>query len=112
MHEYGVAAEIVRMVSDRAGGRVIIKVNLQVGDLSGVFCDSLAMYCDLLFRDLQPDPAVEVAITRVAAAFECSCGTHYTPAAVLDPCPSCNGYERTVTGGDQCRIESIEVEDD
>jgi len=111
MHEYGVAAEIVGMIAGRAAGRVIKKVNLQVGDLSGVFCDSLAMYCELLFHDLQPDPAIEMAIMQVKAAFECSCGVRYSPAAFLDPCPSCSGYVRKVTGGDQCLIESIEVED-
>ncbi|MGA3050536.1 MAG: hydrogenase maturation nickel metallochaperone HypA [Chitinispirillaceae bacterium] len=112
MHEYGVALEIVRMATERAEGRKITKVILSIGDLSGVFGDSLLMYCDLLFRDAQPSGEVLFSVKRVNAAFRCSCGATYTPAEIFDSCPACGGFDRTVIDGNQCIIESIEVDNE
>jgi hydrogenase nickel incorporation protein HypA/HybF len=112
MHEYGVALEIVRMAREAAGKRTISKVSIAVGDLSGVFSDSLVMYGELLFHDAQPSCDVLFSIRRVNAEFRCSCGTAYVPTELFAPCPDCGGFDRTVIGGNQCTIESIEVEDE
>ncbi len=112
MHEYGVALEIVRMATERAEGRTVTKTIVSVGDLSGVSGDSLAMYCDLLFRESQPSREVLISVRRVPAAFRCSCGATYTPLKIFDSCPSCGGFGRTVIEGNQCIIESIEVENE
>ena len=110
MHEYGVALQIAEMALKNAGSRNITKINLSIGDLSGVFGESLALYCDLLFREKQ-NTAVEIAFVRVPARFKCACGVEYSPAKILDPCPSCGGFDRFVVDGNQCTLESIEVDD-
>lgn len=110
MHEYGVALEIAEMALSRAGGRKITKVNLRAGDLSGVLPESLFMYCELIFRDRGKEPPA-VKIERVPTLFLCACGCRYSPAEPFGPCPSCGGGERTIIEGNQCVIESIEVED-
>ena len=110
MHEYGVALEIAEMAMKSAGGRNIIKISINNGDLSGVNSESLAMYCDLVFREKQNN-AVAVAVKRVPARFKCACGALYAPRKLFDPCPSCKGFDRAVAGGDRCALESIEVED-
>ena len=112
MHEYGVALEIARMAMENAGSRKIMKINLRIGDLSGVAGESIAMYCDLIFREKQPEKAVEVAIERVAATFLCTCGERYESERIFNPCPACGSFERSVVDGNQCTIESIEVEDE
>jgi hydrogenase nickel incorporation protein HypA/HybF len=112
MHEYGVALEIVRMATEAAEGRPITKVTLAVGDLSGVFSESLIMYGDLLFHDAQPSRDVLIAVNRVKAAFRCSCGVTYSPPDIFDSCPQCRGVDRTIVDGNQCIIESIEVDDE
>lgn len=111
MHEYGVALEIAEMTLKNAGGRRIIKINIGNGDLSGVSAESLAMYCDLIFREKQ-SAVVEIAIKKIAARFQCVCGVEYARGKMFDPCPSCKGFDRTVSGGDRCTLESIEVEDE
>jgi Zn finger protein HypA/HybF involved in hydrogenase expression len=112
MHEYGVALEIVRMATEAAQGRPIAKVTLAVGDLSGVFSESLTMYGDLLFHDAQPSHPVVFSVNKVKAAFRCSCGVTYSPLEIFDPCPECRGFDRTIVDGNQCIIESIEVDDE
>ena len=111
MHEYGVALEIAEAALARAQGRRIIKVSIANGDLSGVNAESLAMYCDLAFREKQNE-AVAIAVEKVPARFKCACGVEYASRKIFDPCPSCKGFDRAVAGGDRCTLESIEVEDE
>jgi len=111
MHEYGVALEIAEAALAGAGGRRIVKVSIANGDLSGVNAESLAMYCDLAFREKQ-NAAVEVAFVKFPARFKCTCSVEYSPVKILDPCPSCGGFDRVVVDGNQCTLESIEVEDE
>jgi hydrogenase nickel incorporation protein HypA/HybF len=111
MHEYGIAQEIVSMVKERAEGRQVTVIRLQIGDLSTVFPDSLTMYLELLFQDLQKQP-VAVDIVKIPARFHCSCGNEYRGDTIFDPCPQCNGFDRKIIDGQECSIESIEVEDE
>jgi hydrogenase nickel incorporation protein HypA/HybF len=109
MHEYGVALEIASAALAASGGRRVLKATVRVGGLSGVCGESLAMYCDLVFREKQAG-AVNVVLVPVPVRFRCSCGADYTPRKVFDPCPSCGGSERTVIDGKECSLESIEVD--
>ncbi|MBN2188525.1 MAG: hydrogenase maturation nickel metallochaperone HypA [Chitinispirillaceae bacterium] len=109
MHEYGVAVEIAERAAAAAGGRRLSRVTIRIGALSGVFAESLAMYCDLLFREQQPN-AVEIVAANVPARFRCACGAEYSPQKLFDPCPSCGGADRVVIDGKECLLESIEVD--
>ena len=111
MHEYGVALEIAQTALSAAGSRRLSKVTLRIGELSGVFAESLAMYCDLIFREKQSE-RVEVVAMTIPARFTCACGTVYSPRKLFDPCPSCGGADRTVIDGKECLLESIEVDSD
>ena len=109
MHEYGVALEIAGAARAAADGRRITGITVRVGGLSGVCGESLAMYCDLVFRE-RNDGAVDVTLTDVPARFRCSCGTEYSPRKLFDPCPSCGGADRVVVDGKECVLESIKVD--
>ncbi|MGA2508198.1 MAG: hydrogenase maturation nickel metallochaperone HypA [Chitinispirillaceae bacterium] len=110
MHEYGIALEIAETVFQTAGERHISNINLRIGDLSGVFSDSLTMYLELIFQEKQ-DRSPVISVEKVGAKFKCSCEIEYSPAKIFDPCPSCGGFDRVVVDGNQCTLESIEVED-
>jgi hydrogenase nickel incorporation protein HypA/HybF len=109
MHEYGVALEIAQTAFSAAGKRRLSKVTLRVGELSGVFAESLAMYCDLIFREKQSE-RVDVVSVTIPARFTCACGAVYSPRKLFDPCPSCGGADRSVIDGKECSLESIEVD--
>jgi hydrogenase nickel incorporation protein HypA/HybF len=110
MHEYGIALEIANTAFENAGGKDISKINLRVGELSGVFTESLTMYLELIFQEKQKIVPV-LSVEKIKAKFKCSCGTEYAPAKIFDPCPTCNGFSRSILDGKECIIESIEVED-
>ena len=111
MHEYGVAQEIADMALKTAGNRKVVKITMHIGELSGIFSESLTMYLDLILREKQDAPA-EIAVVQERAAYQCSCGNRYSPPRLFEPCPVCGGFERTPAGGTECTIESIEVEDE
>jgi Zn finger protein HypA/HybF involved in hydrogenase expression len=111
MHEYGVAAEIADLALKNAQGRRITAITLRIGDLSGIFIDSLTMYLELIFSEKNLKPPA-IAATKIAAVFLCSCGNRYSPDKPFDPCPACSGFDRTIVDGQTCTIESIEVDDE
>lgn len=111
MHEYGIALEIVKLAEEKADGRPIVAVSLRVGALSGISGDSVSMYLDMIFRE-KPEMAPRITVEQVSAILLCSCGIQYTIDKMFDPCPKCGGFERAILDGDQCTIESIEVDDE
>lgn len=111
MHEYSIAAEIVEAAIEKAGTRRIRKIQLHVGELSGIFDESLKLYLDIIFTEKNFE-AVEIVIEPVSAVFLCSCGKEYSGGKLFDPCPVCGGFNRKITAGQNCTIESIEVDNE
>jgi Zn finger protein HypA/HybF involved in hydrogenase expression len=109
MHEMGLAAELARIAQQAAGPRSIVKMTIVVGGLAGVNRDSLLFGLEAVWREKgQPLPAI--VIRDEAAGFACACGTIYENADPLAACPACGGYERTITKGKDCMLETIEVD--
>jgi hydrogenase nickel insertion protein HypA len=111
MHEYAVASNIAELALETAKGRRLEKVNLSIGALSGIFTESLTMYLGLILEE-KGQKEVEFVTRNVPAAFLCSCGREYTVGKMTDACPECKGYNRSITAGKDCILESIEVNDD
>ncbi len=111
MHEYSVACEIAALVKQSAQGRPVKQITLAVGALSGIFTESLLMYLELVLPDVgMKNVAIETK--DVPATFACTCGATYAADSFASVCPACGGYNRTITAGADCTVESIEVEDD
>ncbi len=111
MHEYSVACEIAALVKQSAQGRPVKQISLAVGALSGIFTESLLMYLGLVLPDMGMNN-VAIETKDVPATFACTCGATYAADTVASVCPACGGYNRTITAGADCTVESIEVEDD
>jgi len=111
MHEYSVACEIAALVKHTARGARVIKITLGVGALSGIFTESLRMYLELALPEAGLDN-VAIETKDVPATFLCSCTEQYTSDKFTAACPKCSGYQRTIVSGQDCMVESIEVDDD
>jgi hydrogenase nickel incorporation protein HypA/HybF len=110
MHELGVAAGIVDLALEHAGGRRLTALNLALGVNAGVFQGSLVFYLDLLLRD-RGMKDVKVQVRDVPLHCVCDCGAGYETFRFMAPCPNCGSFKRTMSGGRDCLVESIEVED-
>ena len=112
MHELSVAQSICESVLAHAAGRRVETMVIEVGTLSGVNCDSLefvmpdaAEICGLEFDGF--------AVKAVTAQAKCACGNAYEALELLEPCPECGGFERSITGGEDVVISKlIVVEED
>jgi len=110
MHEYGVAQEVFAAAMHAAAGRPITRLRIRLGALSGVVDQSLLMYLDLIAEE-QLGATVPVAVTLESARFRCECGREYESDDPFAECPQCSTLNRSVIGGMQCMLESIDVEE-
>ena len=116
MHELAITEGILGVsiqAAQRHGRAPIRAIHLVIGELSSVVDDSIQFYFDVLSRGTLAAGAT-LAIRREAPHLTCAaCGYHAPVAPPLpDACPGCNGGPLTVSGGRDCFVESIEVEDD
>jgi len=108
VHELSVAQSICESVREHAAGRRVEEMIVQVGALSGVNCESLefvlpdaAQMCNLDLAGFTIEP--------VSAQAECECGNVYEARELLEPCPKCGGFERSITGGEDIVVSKLIV---
>ncbi len=101
---------IADLVLQHSLGKRLEKVHLSVGALSGIAYESLEMYLQLVFEE-KGQKGVRLEAHFTPATFLCVCGKSYEVKNMAESCPSCGGYDRKITTGNDCRVESIEVND-
>ena len=115
MHELSIAKALIGQVEEeveRSGqtGRITY-LDVTVGRLSGVSCDSLRFAFELL----APDTLVEGArlnITEPMAKCRCrQCKSLTEIDELTIECPKCNSREISIEGGRDLLLQSIELED-
>jgi hydrogenase nickel incorporation protein HypA/HybF len=115
MHELAIAEALIEQVQrevHRAGqkGRVM-KVELSIGRLTGVHCDSLKFALELLAPGTLVEQA-EIAMRQPKAQCACNdCGHRSEIDDLVVYCPHCHSGEIVIDGGRDLLLESIEVED-
>jgi len=113
LHELAVTQSLLEIAlrhAERAGAQRIIRLNLVIGQLTSIADDSVQFYWDIVSQGTVAEGA-ELHFERVPGVLRClSCG-HTFPLNGRDyTCPAC-GHERVVVaGGDDFRLESIEVD--
>jgi hydrogenase nickel insertion protein HypA len=111
MHEFSIASQIADNIKEHAKGKKIEKINIQIGSLSGVFKESLEFYLQSLLKEFQSEEPV-FHFTPVSASMTCECGFQFIAENLLNACPKCRGFKRSITAGKDCFVESIEVSEE
>lgn len=94
-----------------AGAGRILEIHLVVGELTSIVDDSVQFYFDILAKGTPAEGAVLVFDRRPARAACRACGHRAEVVPPLAPtCPRCDSLQVEVTGGQEFRVESIEVE--
>ena len=115
MHELSIVEALIEQVQrevQRSGqsGR-IRRLELAVGRLSGVSCDSLRFAFELLCGDTLV-AAAELHIREPKATCRCqACNACTEVDEITVRCPGCSSPQITVEGGGELLLESIEIED-
>ncbi len=113
MHELSVTQSILDIAlahAQGAGASRILKVNLVIGELSGLVGEYIQFYFDFISRGT-PAEGAELTFRHVPARFRClECGAEYEPAEDDWTCPECGALRPIAVGGKELLVESIDVE--
>jgi hydrogenase nickel incorporation protein HypA/HybF len=93
-----------------AKAKKIMRINLVVGELSGVVPDCVQFYFDQVSKNTIAEGAAlnfEVKPTQLKCR---KCGAVFTPADHEWACPQCKETSVEITSGRECYMESIEVD--
>lgn len=112
MHEMAITHSLVELCEEKAGGRRISEVKVEVGELSGVVPEALEFCFEACTKDTGLEGA-RLVIERIPAYGRCdACATEYRLQAHFDPCPSCGGYRVSIRSGEELRLKELEVSED
>jgi hydrogenase nickel incorporation protein HypA/HybF len=113
MHELSVTQSLLEIALRHAGqanAQQITRLNLVIGELSSIVDDSIQFYWDIVSRDTIAEGS-ELHFERVPGILRCLGCDHRFPLNGRDfSCPACGERQVVAAGGDEFRLESIEVE--
>jgi len=113
MHELTITQNVLSLAlqhARRAGAGRITRINLSVGEISGIVDESVQFYFDLLSKDT-PAEGAQISFTKLPACFRCRvCGAEFPMRDGDWSCPACQATGGQVVSGRQFYMDSIEVE--
>jgi hydrogenase nickel incorporation protein HypA/HybF len=94
----------------KAEAKIIGKISLVIGEMSGVVDESVLFYFGFISKGTIAEGA-KLEFRRVPMTARCQdCRNVFSPDEFDWTCPKCQGSSLEIIGGDELRIESIEVE--
>jgi hydrogenase nickel incorporation protein HypA/HybF len=112
MHELSVTESIIDICLRHAGSnnaKRIVKINLVLGELTGIVDQCITFYWDMLAKDTIAADAELVFRKVPVMARCCDCGSEYHPEELNLTCPECGGEKAELLQGREFRVESIEI---
>lgn len=111
MHEMSITQGIIDICEQHAGGRRVLSLEVEIGELSGVVPEAVEFCFEACSRGTLLEGA-RLNILRVPGRGRCrECGADMPLAMVFDACRSCGGYRVVVEAGKEMRVREIEVEE-
>lgn len=113
MHELSVVEAFLKVAIEHAEkekAEKIVKINIVVGELSGVVDDSVDFYFTFLSKNTIASEAV-IDFTSIKTSLKCrECGELFHPEKNNYACPKCTCQQVDIVGGRELYVESIEIE--
>ena len=113
MHEYNITEEILSLALAKAAeakARRITRINLVLGELSGVVGECVQQYLEILGKGTIADKVV-LSFEMKPTILKCrQCGREFSPVDHNWVCPDCHEANVLIISGRECDLESIEVE--
>jgi len=113
MHEMSLCQSILGVMEQAARDQHfsrVRRVRLRVGALAGVEISALRFGFEVVTRGTLADGAVLEILSQSGEAYCFQCGQSVTIEQRFDPCPGCGGHHLQLTGGDELKIQDLEVE--
>lgn len=113
MHELDLARSVVDAIQTEASRQSFSRVDrvvLEVGALSCVDPHALEFGFDAATRGTLVEGAALEILSPPGMAQCFGCGRTVKLAQKGDPCPECGSYQLVVSGGEELKIKSLEVQ--
>lgn len=115
MHELAITQNLLDIAlryAQRENASVITDLYLVIGDLSSIVDESVQFYWDIISRDTIAEGAT-LHFERIPMQMICfDCGATYQPEPGTLVCAQCGSTQVQVAGGDEFRLDSINIEQD
>lgn len=109
MHELSITQNIVSIVNEKAGGRKVLRVQLEIGTMSAVVPDSVRFCFDVCAKGTSLDGA-DLEIVEVTPKGLCnSCALEFPLDLLAAHCP-CGSRDIVCIAGQELKIKEMEVE--
>ena len=113
MHEVAIVRGIVDaalQTAEKHKADRIARLSVVLGDFTHVTEESLRFHFEIMSKDTAAEKA-EVIVRKEPGSVSCfDCGST-NPAEQEPVCPACGSIRVKVSGGDQCYLESIDIDD-
>jgi hydrogenase nickel incorporation protein HypA/HybF len=111
MHELSITESLLEIVLRHADGRRVVSVNLLIGELSTFVDESIEMYWNEISKGTAAEGA-RLKFRREAGALFClDCQREFSIHTPEFLCPACGSARSRLARGQDCYVESIEVEE-
>ncbi len=113
MHELSITQGILSIALEQAEAvqaKKLTKINLTIGELSGIVDECVEFYFELLSKDTIAAGA-SLCFDRAPIKLRCrNCNTTFSPDNLEWVCPNCQEQQIEIISGRECYVSSIEVE--
>ncbi|MCK9612487.1 MAG: hydrogenase maturation nickel metallochaperone HypA [Bacteroidales bacterium] len=110
MHELSIATSIIEFAEEFATEHKtekIKRIELEVGQLSGVVTESLKFALELAVKDTVLE-STEIIINEVTGKSICNnCNKEFENPDWYTPCPACQSIDSEIVSGKELHIKSI-----
>ena len=113
MHELSITQGILSIALEKANAAHasrISRINLVIGELSGIADECVQFYFDFLSKDTIAAEAT-LSFQQPAIQLRCrNCAAVFSPANSDWTCPDCRQQQVEIISGRECYVDSLEVD--
>ncbi len=111
MHEASITESMLEIVLRHSGGAKVLSVQVAIGELSTYVDESIELYWQELTRG-GPAEGARLEFRREPGLLHCmECQTQFSVHSADFQCPNCGSRAAVPAGGQDCFVESIEIEE-
>lgn len=111
MHEMAITQGIIDICEKNSGGRPVIAVDVEIGELSSVVPDAIEFCFEACSQGTLLQGA-KINIIRIAGSGHClDCDADFPLTTLFGACQRCGGYRVQVVSGEEMRVKEIEVDE-
>jgi hydrogenase nickel incorporation protein HypA/HybF len=108
MHELALTQSVVDQISERLAGARVTRVELEIGRLSGVVCDSVRFCFEVCTQGTTLEGARLEIIETAGRALCRHCGADFEVNDLFAIC-GCGSMELDLIAGEELKIREVEI---